>query len=85
MSNLETRRVLDEARTSIAELDRALDAAANRAIAIGAGDMLERISLARAATKRGGDCLGELRECLLGARSHDVSPSAPPESDRLFP
>jgi hypothetical protein len=85
MNNLETRRALDEVRTSITELDRALDAAADRAIAIGAGDVLERISRARAATKRGIDCLSELRKSLLGSNGHDPTPNARPESDRLFP
>lgn len=85
MSNPETRRALDEVRASIAELDCALDAAAARAIAIGAEDMLEQISRARAATKHGSDRLREVRKRLLGSNGHDPTPSTTSESDRLFP
>ena len=85
MNKLETRRALDEARTSIAELDRVLDAAAKRAIAIGADDVVERLSRAQAATKRGSDCLSEVCKRLLAGNGHDLTPTATSESHRLFP
>jgi len=64
MSSRETQRVLDEAGRSIAELNRALDAAAMRAVDIGASDILERIAAAKAVTRRGVDCLRTLRTIL---------------------
>lgn len=85
MNKLETRRALDEANTSIAELNRALDAAANRALAIGAHDLFERLCRAKEATKRGSACLSDVSERLLGGNGHDLTPNARPESHRLPP
>jgi len=72
MSNRETQSLLDEARRTLAELTGALDAAEVRAIDIGAHDTLERIAAAKAATKRGADCLNKLRATLLGPGDNEV-------------
>jgi hypothetical protein len=68
MNRGEARSVLNEARRSLDELTRVLDAAAIRAVDIGADDALARIAAAKYATERGADCLARLQGNLFGPR-----------------
>lgn len=60
MSNRDAQIALDRALESMTALTEALDHAANRAVEIGATDMLTRITAAKAATRRGTHCLTEI-------------------------